>query len=138
MQQYELEIRYLGQDQVELKEPKDVYHEMRDIKSWDREVFVVFCLDSRNRVVSREIVSVGTLNQSLVHPRDVFRAAIARNSNAVILSHNHPSGSIEPSPEDDSATKKMLEAGELLHIPLLDHVIVTKEGYYSYSQNRRM
>ena len=138
MQQYELEIRYLGQDQVELKEPKDVYHAMRDLKGWDKEVLAVFCLDTKNRIVSREIVSVGTLNSSIMHPRDIFRKAIARNCNAIIISHNHPSGNVEPSKEDDTVTKRINDAGDLLHIHLLDHVIVGRDSFYSYSQNRRM
>ena len=96
---------------------------------------MAFYLDSQNKVISREIVSIGTLNASLIHPRELFRTAIIRNANSIIISHNHPSGSLEPSKEDIKITDQLRKAGDILNIQLLDHVIVTKEGHYSLKDN---
>ena len=105
---------------------------MRDIKDWDKEVFVAFYLNTKNAVISREVISIGTLNSSIIHPREIFRTAVVRNACAVVISHNHPSGSLEPSEEDKKATRKLKEAGDILGITLLDHVIVTRTGYFSF------
>ena len=131
MQQTELEERYLRE--IEITASKTVYRELRDIKNWEKEVFVAFYLDTRNKIISREIVSIGILNASIIHPREVFRTAIIRNANSVIIAHNHPSGSLEPSDEDVEITQQLKEAGKIIGIKLLDHLIVTKDGYYSFS-----
>lgn len=131
MQQTELEERYLND--IVIKDSTTIFQEMRDIKNWEKEVVVAFYLDTRNKIISREIISIGTLNQTIIHPREVFRTAIARNANGLIISHNHPSGSANPSNEDIKITKELKEAGDLLHIKLLDHVIVTKDTFYSFS-----
>lgn len=97
----------------------------------DREYFVVLLLDGKNKIVGIHTVSQGSLNQSIVHPREVFKAAILANSAAVILAHNHPSGELAPSMEDKNITRRLKEAGELLGIRVLDHVIVdTDSGAY--------
>ena len=127
----ELEERYLRE--IEITASKTVYRELRDIKNWEKEVFVAFYLDTRNKIISREIVSIGILNASIIHPREVFRTAIIRNANSVIIAHNHPSGSLEPSDEDVEITQQLKEAGKIIGIKLLDHLIVTKDGYYSFS-----
>lgn len=89
-----------------------------------QEHFVLMVLDSRQRVIGINEVSVGTLSASLVHPREVFRAAILLNGAAVIVSHNHPSGDPSPSPEDREATRRLQRAGELLGIPVADHIVI--------------
>lgn len=94
------------------------------LPSNDKEYFMIIMLDSKNRVIKDEIISVGTLNSSLVHPREVFKSAIRESANAIILVHNHPSGDLTPSNEDLELTNKLKEAGELLMIKVLDHVIV--------------
>lgn len=129
MELHELEEEY--ENRVEIKNTETIFREMRDIKHWGKEVFVGFYLDTKNRVISREIIGIGTLNSCIIHPREVFRTAIIRNSNSVILAHNHPSGSLDPSDEDIQITKRLKEAGDIIGIKLLDHVIVTKEGYLS-------
>ena len=121
---------------VTLSSPKAVYDEMQDIKSWSKEVVVVFALDTANRIISREVVGIGTLNSSIIHPREIFRTAILRNANSIILSHNHPSGSLDPSREDRVVTERLRKAGELLGIELLDHVIVAESGFYSHTDAR--
>lgn len=100
----------------------------------DREYFVAFLLNSRNQVIGINTVSVGTLSSSLVHPREVFKPAILAGAAAIIVVHNHPSEDVSPSPEDKTATRRLKESGELLGIPLLDHVIIGA-GHFSFRCN---
>ena len=100
----------------------------------EREHFVVFFLDARNVVKGVQTVSIGTLTASLVHPREVYRPAVVSGSAAVIVCHNHPSGDLEPSAEDREATRRIAQAGRILGVSLLDHVIVTDAGYSSFRQ----
>ena len=95
---------------------------------------MVFYLDSRNQEIQREIISIGTLNESLVHPREVFEPAIRNSAAQIIIAHNHPSGNTDPSYEDINITAKLAEAGKLLGIELFDHIIVTKENFLSMSK----
>jgi DNA repair protein RadC len=95
-----------------------------EVRITDREQFVVLCLNAKNAVCQINCVSVGTVNASLVHPREVFKAAILANASAIIVAHNHPSGVPDPSAEDRKVTEGLAKAGALLGIPLLDHVIV--------------
>jgi len=114
--------------------PADVWDALRDVREHMKEHFVVFFLDTRNREIKREIVSIGTLNYNLVHPREVFEPAVRSLAASIIVAHNHPSGCLEPSDEDLSLTKRLSQAGNLLGIELLDHVIVTREGHMSFKQ----
>lgn len=129
MKQKDLETKYIRE--VFILNSHDVSKELTDIKDWDKETFVVFCLNTKNRIISREIVSVGILNQLILHPREIFRTAIIRNAKSIVVAHNHPSGDLEPSKEDIETTKELKKCGEILGIPLLDHVIVTRERYES-------
>lgn len=135
MAAFELGRRVLGgkKTSVYLK-PRDVWEELRDIREQKKEHFVVFFLDTRNQEVKRDIVSIGTLNYNLVHPREVFEPAVKNLAAGVIVAHNHPSGCLEPSDEDISLTKRLAEAGRLLGIELLDHVIVAKGGWLSFKE----
>lgn len=105
-----------------------------------QEVFAVIFLDTKNRVIAVEAVFQGTLNASLVHPRDIFRLAVRHNAHAIICAHNHPGNDPTPSEADDAITQRLMEAGELLGIGMLDHVIVTgyPHIYYSYRDNNMM
>lgn len=94
----------------------------------DREYFVVMLLDTKNRVIGLSTVSVGILDSSLVHPREVFKPAIISNAASILVGHNHPSGDPTPSGEDHRVTERLQQAGELLGIDLLDHVIIGEEG----------
>lgn len=96
----------------------------------EREHFVALYLDSRSRVKGACVVSIGTLSASLVHPREVFRPAIVAGAAAVIVAHNHPSGDTTPSAEDKDATRRLVKAGDLLGVPVLDHVIVADGGKF--------
>lgn len=116
----------------QIKSSKDVFdHVNGRLSEEDREFFMVLHLDTRNRVIRDEIISVGTLNSSLIHPREVFKSAIKDSTNAIILVHNHPSGDPEPSEEDREITKMLSMAGKLLSIKVLDHVIIGKGRWRS-------
>jgi DNA repair protein RadC len=97
----------------------------------DREMFAVLCLDVRHRVVVANVVSIGSLTEAPVHPREVFKAAILCNAAALILGHVHPSGDLTPGREDIRLTKRLADAGELLGIKVLDHLIVCEHGFVS-------
>ncbi len=103
-----------------------------------REHFVMLSLDSRNNLIRMSNISIGTLNASLVHPREVFREAIQSSAAQIILAHNHPSDSAEPSPEDVAITRRLEEAARIFGIELLDHVIVTRSGYLSLREKGLM
>jgi len=132
---YELGRRHLQNKQsVLLLSPKDVWDELKDIRDHKKEHFVIFFLDSRNQEIKREIVSVGSLNTSLVHPREVFEPAVRHLAAQVIIAHNHPSGDPSPSREDLDITRQLVDAGKILGIEIIDHVIVTKDGFLSMKQ----
>lgn len=115
--------------------PKVIFELLRSkITRFAKEHFVVISLDSRNTVLGIDTVSVGTLNASLVHPRETFEVAIARHAAQVIIAHNHPSGDIEPSQGDIDTTKRLKEAGELLGIEVIDHLIISKNSYFSFRE----
>jgi DNA repair protein RadC len=118
-----------------IESAQDVYNYFVDeLKGKKKEHFYVLCLDTKNRIIEREVlVSRGTLNSSLIHPREVFKEAIKRSANAVILVHNHPSGDCEPSSEDLQVTEKLVKVGEMLGIKVLDHVIVG-EKWWSWKE----
>jgi len=116
--------------------PESVYELTRDIRAMNREHFVGFYLNSRNQVLKREIISIGSLNASIVHPREVFLPAVAMSAASVVLAHNHPSGDPTPSEEDLAITRRLLEAGRILGIDLLDHVVVARESYASFKERR--
>ncbi len=94
----------------------------------DREQFVVMALDAKHQVIGLNITSIGSLNINIVHPREVFKSVILLNAAALIVAHNHPSGHCEPSPEDRALTTRLREGGELLGIPILDHLILSDHG----------
>lgn len=101
-----------------------------------KEVFMVVCLNSSNKVIKFEKISIGNLNSSVVHPREIFKVAIENNSASIILMHNHPSENPEPSNEDISITKKIVEAGKIMDIPVFDHIIIAGNNYTSFVERR--
>jgi len=118
-----------------IKNSKDVYELVKDeLKKADREIFLAISLNTRNKVLGINTVSVGSLNASLVHPREVFKPAILQNATGLILVHNHPSRDEKPSEEDLDITRKLVEAGRILEINVIDHVIVGN-GFYSFADN---
>ncbi|MGE5683351.1 MAG: RadC family protein [Bacillota bacterium] len=101
-----------------------------------KEHFLVVCLSSSNRIIKYESVSIGNLNSSIVHPREIFKVAIDNNSANIILIHNHPSGNPEPSNEDIAVTKKLVEAGKLMDIQVFDHIIIAGNTFLSFVERR--
>jgi DNA repair protein RadC len=112
-----------------IRSPEDIKlrfgPKLRDLK---QEVFMVLCLSSANKIINEKIITKGLLNSSLTHPREVFREAILENAASVILIHNHPSGNLEPSREDISITKQIVEAGKIIGISVHDHIIIAGDG----------
>jgi DNA repair protein RadC len=118
-----------------ISSPADVERLLRGrIANLDRENFVVVLLNTKNEVIETSTVSVGTLDASLVHPREVFKPAVRASAASVILAHNHPSGKVEPSREDREVTRRLGEAAEILGIEVVDHVIVG-DGYFSMKEH---
>lgn len=112
------------------------------LKDWfldaDRESFVVVALNAKNRVIGINQVSVGSLSSSIAHPREIFKPLILLNSAAFLASHNHPSGDHTPSQEDMALTRRLREAGELLGIKMIDHLIVCDSSYFSFKDEDRL
>ncbi len=102
----------------------------------DREVFLMLPLDGKNQVLGFHVVSIGSLTAALVHPREVFKLAILASAAAVILVHNHPSGDPEPSAEDKALTARLKQAGELLGIRVLDHVVIAGDRFVSFAEQQ--
>ena len=115
---------------------RDVYeHCHPKLSELEKEHFIALLLDTKNKIITEDTISIGTLNSSLVHPREVFKNAIKESANTIILVHNHPSGEPEPSEEDREITRLLIQAGELLNIKVLDHIIIGKECYYSFTDS---
>ena len=117
-----------------LSTPRDVFEITADLRHRRREHFVGLYLNTRNRLLARETVSVGSLNASIVHPREVFEPALRLGAAGLIVVHNHPSGETDPSEDDLRITARLREAGEILGIDLLDHVIVGSGGFTSLKE----
>ncbi len=115
--------------------PVDAFEILREyLDSQDRETFVVLLLDTRNAVIGLHVASIGTLNASLVHPREVFKVAFLANAASLIAAHNHPSGDCSPSQEDLALTARLKQAGELLGLPVVDHLIIGDGHFVSLKE----
>jgi len=102
------------------------------------EVFAILCLTTKHRVIAYHEVSRGTLDSTLVHPREVFKAGLLANAAAIVASHNHPSGDPTPSPDDVALTRRLVEVGDVIGIPVLDHIIIGDGRYYSFKEAGRL
>ncbi len=127
----ELSKRYLIKQNKKITSASDVYEELKEYVAKQQEYFLCLYLDGANHLCETRVITIGTLNQSLVHPREVFAPAVENRCASIIVAHNHPSGVLEPSGEDLLVTKRLKESGKLLGIELLDHVILCKDGYLS-------
>ena len=108
----------------------------RFLDNTDREVFLTINFSPVNTINSIHVVSIGSLDKTIVHPREVFKAAILSNSSTIALAHNHPSGSLNPSPEDIQITKKLVQCGEILDIKVIDHIIVADDQHISFAERK--
>jgi DNA repair protein RadC len=121
-----------------IRGPEDVYEHTKEMAGYVKESFRALFMNTKSMVIHDEVISVGHLSGTLVHPRELFRAAIECSACSVIVVHNHPSGEFEPSKHDDEITISLKHAGEVMQIPLTDHIIIAENGYYSYSKERRI
>ena len=118
-----------------ISSPKDAYEMIKEqLEGLDREQFIIACLNTKNEPTNITVVSVGSLNKAIVHPREVFKTAILSNAASVMAFHNHPSGDTTPSDQDIQLTHRLVEAGELLGIKLLDHLIIGDGSFTSLKE----
>jgi len=134
----ELSRRYLIKQNKKITDASDVYEELKKYRDKRQEYFLSLYLDGANHLCETRVITIGTLNQSLVHPREVFAPAIEQRCASIIVAHNHPSGMLSPSMEDIEVTKRLQESGKILGIELLDHLIFTKNGYVSLRDENYM
>jgi DNA repair protein RadC len=112
---------------------EDVYNYLSPrLSNLKQEHFIILCLDSKSKIIKETELFIGTLNESIIHPREVFKEAIRESANSIILVHNHPSGDCHPSTQDEHITDILVEAGRLLGIPVKDHVIIGKDSWWSW------
>ena len=131
---FELARRYIVKESIKIKEAKDVLPLLNDIADKKQEYFVCISLNGTNEVIEKRIVTVGLLDKTQVHPREVFADVITDRAAAVIFAHNHPSGELKPSSSDLKIHEQLTEAGKILGINVLDQIIISKKGYYSFQE----
>ena len=117
---------------------KEAVAQLQELRTAKKEHFVVLYLNARNQLICKEIISVGTLNANLVHPREVFKPGIDYLAASIIIAHNHPSGGAEPSDNDLTTTNRLKEAGKIMGIEVIDHIIITKSGFFSLKEKNMM
>ncbi len=118
--------------------PGDSLHYLTDIRDQQREHFMCLYLNARNQMIRKEIVAIGSLSSAIVHPREVFALAVALPAASVILAHNHPSGDVSPSQDDINLTRRLVQAGEILGIDILDHLIIGSDDFLSMKERGLM
>ena len=124
------------EQEIYIHSPEDTIKIISGLKNNKKENFVALYLDARNKLIYQETISIGSLNASIVHPREVFEPAIQYLAAQIILAHNHPSGDPEPSTEDLAITKRLVESGKILGIEITDHIILAKNGFISFKAKR--
>lgn len=116
--------------------PNDVFDHLKvRVRHLKKEKFFTILLDTKNQIIAVEDISTGSLNASIVHPREVFHYAIKKNAKSMILAHNHPSGHPSPSKEDHQITERLVEVGKLVGIEVIDHIVIGRETYYSFKEH---
>lgn len=130
----EFSRRFRNKPLVQVLHPADIIPLIQIYAYEPTEHFICILLNGAHEATKVKVITVGTLNRSIIHPREIFATAITNRAAAIILAHNHPSGSLNPSKEDMAATISILAASKTIGIPLLDHVIVTKSGYFSFAE----
>jgi len=131
----ELAKRHLVRDMEPLRSMQDVLIRLTDIRRRQQEHFICLSLDGGQRLIAQRTITIGTLDAVLAHPREVFADAIIDRAANIIVAHNHPSGEAAPSQKDSALTQQLAAAGQLLGVPLRDHIIVTKTEHYSFRQH---
>lgn len=136
---FEIGRRFFGETarkKTLIRGPEDIYSYAYEMRNFSKEFFRGIYLNSKNIIIHDENISIGHLTGTLVHPREVFRSAIECCASSIIVVHNHPSGDFKPSENDNKITKMLKESGEILRIPLVDHVIISDNGYFSYNKEK--
>ena len=121
-----------------IKSPTDIVPFVKNYAVCDKEHFLLVTLNGGHEIIQIHVITVGTLNRTLIHPREIFSVAMRDNAAAIIVSHNHPSGNCEPSEEDIQVTETLRKVSVIMGIELLDHVIVSREGYFSFLENKML
>ena len=119
-----------------ISDAKDAVAQLSDMRDLKKEHFVVLYLNAKNQLVHKETISMGTLNANLVHPREVFEPALKYSAAQIIAAHNHPSGDPKPSEDDLEVTKRLTDAGKMMGIEVMDHVIVSKNSHFSFKEEK--
>lgn len=120
---------------IKIEKSEDIYNYLKnELANKKNEYFYAILLNTKNVIISKEVISIGTLDVSLVHPREAFKPAIKKSAKSIIFAHNHPSGDYSPSNDDFKTTKRLVKAGDILDIEVLDHIIIGKDGYYSFKK----
>ncbi len=138
---FELARRGLGKGlgiKPAITSPSDGVAQLQGIADHQREHFVCLYLNARNQVIHKEVVSIGSLSAAIVHPREVFREGVVRSAASVILAHNHPSGDVSPSQDDINLTRRLVQAGEIMGIDVLDHLIIGSDDFLSMKERGLM
>lgn len=136
----EVEVKYKVIDRknrgkINLNSPQKVFEYFKPVfENECQEKFIVACLNNKNNLQGWICVSIGTVSETIVHPREVFKSAINMNSSSIIILHNHPSGVLTPSQDDIKTTNRLVEGGKILGIDVLDHVIITDEDFFSLNE----
>lgn len=123
---FELGRRFGDHDKILMQTPSDIYSFIKHYAYSDQEHFIVILLDGAHQLIEAKAVTTGILNRTIVHPREVFNYAVEKNACAICVAHNHPSGQLEPSNEDIEVTKRLVSAGRIMGIKVIDHIIFTK------------
>jgi len=132
---FELAKRILIKNHLQIKSIEDIIKELNEYKDKKQEYFIAIYLDGVDRIIEKRVITIGILDKTLIHPREVFAPAIEMRAASVIVAHNHPSGELNPSKNDIIITDKLKEASEILGIDLIEHIIISKKGYFSFYEN---
>lgn len=127
--------RFIARDGIQIQTRRDAVRAVADIVDKPQEYFLTLTLDGDNNLIQKRVVFIGTLNQSLVHPREIFSDAISDRAASIIVAHNHPSNNTEPSKIDFEVTAKLAKVGKFIGIEIADHIIVSPSGYYSFQES---
>jgi DNA repair protein RadC len=131
----EFSTRLMGRERIRIRTDRDVFYLVAELAERKKEYFVTLTVDGANNLIQKRVVTIGTTNQSLVHPREIFVDAITDRAAGIIVAHNHPSGISTPSKEDYEITDRLIKAAKIVGIDILDHIIISKSGYYSFQKS---
>jgi DNA repair protein RadC len=122
---------------IKVRKPDDVYQVIRRYANYRQEVFLTITLSCSHEIIGIHIATIGLINRTIIHPREVYIHAILDNAFSIVIAHNHPSGTLKPSNDDEEITKHLKQAGDVLRINVLDHLIISKKGYYSFRVDKK-